>query len=313
MKGYQRIFIFLLLVLLLTCLLSPWVAAFWEWTLQQQPEWQEFRYPFSRIFDRFFMITGIILFFIYRPVLKIGSAAQLGLQPFPEGYRDLLCGFFIAISSMVALGAAMSWLDVFTPYFRLPFAESLERSVKGLLTAFTVGFLEEIFFRGIIFKGLLEDFKALRAFIFASLFYSAIHFVKPSEKVYLEGIDPWAGFQHLASTFEAFLDPLGLLPGLFGLFLIGLVLSYAFLRTGSLYLSIGLHAGWIFSLKTIRVFGEYQREDLGWLFGSLDPKLVSGVAGWIGIIAVGVVVHRMTLTRPRLSAAPPPPEAIARR
>ena len=62
-----------------------------------------------------------------------------------------------------------------------------------------------------------------------------------------------------------------------GLLLIGIVLSYAFLRTGTLYLSIGLHAGWIISIKTVRVFGDYRRESLGWLFGSTDPKIVSGV------------------------------------
>ncbi|WP_169703713.1 CPBP family intramembrane glutamic endopeptidase [Candidatus Kuenenia stuttgartensis] len=32
----------------------------------------------------------------------------------------------------------------------------------------------------------------------------------------------------------------------YGLFIVGVVLSYAYLKTNSLYLSIGLHAGWIF-------------------------------------------------------------------
>jgi membrane protease YdiL (CAAX protease family) len=135
------------------------------------------------------------------------------------------------------------------------------------------------------------------AFVITSLFYSAIHFVKPAEKISLSALDAWAGIRHLVYSFQPFLDPLAFLPGLFGLFLIGIVLSYAFLRTGSLYLSIGLHAGWIFGIKTIRVFGDYRREDLGWLFGSSEPKLISGVAGWLGIVAVGVIVHTMTRNR----------------
>jgi membrane protease YdiL (CAAX protease family) len=73
---------------------------------------------------------------------------------------------------------------------------------------------------------------------------------------FLDGIEPLAGFSHLLASFRPFLDPVLLLPGIFGLFLIGLVLSYALIRTGKLYLGIGLHAGWVFSLKTMRVFGD---------------------------------------------------------
>jgi membrane protease YdiL (CAAX protease family) len=131
----------------------------------------------------------------------------------------------------------------------------------------------------------------------SSLFYSALHFVEPGEPYFVVGLDPIAGFRHLFFTFTPFLQPLNIFPGMFGLFLIGIVLSYAFLRTGNLYLAIGLHAGWIFSLKSIRVFGDFSREDLGWLFGSTDPKIVSGVGTWIGIIIVLLLVHWWTRNR----------------
>jgi uncharacterized protein len=298
MKSYKRLFIFLLLTLGLTCLLSPWLALAWEQILDARPEWQEHRQPFSRIFNRIFMISGIIMFFVCRRLLKIGSMAELGLPRRRRGSRDTAIGFFLALASMVALAAVMSAADVFNPYFRLSLSESLERCVKGMLTGVTVGFLEELFFRGILFKGLLEDWKPFAAFFLASFFYSAIHFVKPGKKYFLTEPDAWAGVRHLLSTFDPFFDPMMLLPGLFGLFLIGLVLSYAFFRTGNLYLAIGLHAGWIFSIKTIRVFGDYSRRDLGWLFGSMNPKIVSGVATWVGIAIVGLAVYWITRKRP---------------
>jgi membrane protease YdiL (CAAX protease family) len=98
----------------------------------------------------------------------------------------------------------------------------------------------------------------------------------------------------LFTTFHPFFEPATILPGLIGLFLIGVVLSYALVRTGNLYLSIGIHAGWIIGLKTIRVFGDYNRQDLGWLFGVADPKIVSGVAAWIGVVLVGVAIAGLT-------------------
>ena len=313
-KSYQRVFLYLISVLLITSLLSPWVYALWDlflgpW-LAALTEWPDHRYPFSKIFNRLFMILAISLFFPCRRLLKIGSMGQLGLQSMREGYRDLLKGFSIALGSVVFLGAMMALSEVFTVYFRLPFAVGFERSVKAIFAALTVGFLEEIFFRGMIFKGLLEDWKPTSAFIGANLFYSAIHFVKPAQKIYLDGLEPLYGIDHLIHTFERFLEPLTILPGIFGLFLLGLVLSYAFLRTNSLYLSIGLHAGWIFGIKTIRIYGNYTREDLGRLFGSSDPKIISGIATWVGVIAVGVLIHWLTSRRSIPSGDLPPARAV---
>ena len=297
MKSYQRLLIFVLLVLALTALISPWAATAWDLISGANTAASEDRIPFSRIFNRFFMVSGVLLFFAYRPLLKIESPSQLGLTPRTRAMRDITIGLCLALGSMIVLGFIMSLTGVYEPFFRLSLSASVEQCVQALLTAFTVGFLEEIFFRGMIFRGLLEDWKPLPAFLVANLFYSALHFVKPGEQYFLSGIDPWAGFRHLLSTFTPFLEPAEIAPGMIGLLLIGIVLSYAFLRTGTLYLSIGLHACWIISIKTVRVFGDYQRESLGWLFGSTDPKVVSGVVTWAGIIIVGVAVHWITQNR----------------
>jgi hypothetical protein len=40
------------------------------------------------------------------------------------------------------------------------------------------------------------------------------------------------------------------------------------------------------------------------MFGSTDPKMVSGVFTWIGIVLVGVAVHCYTRGRSRLVPGP---------
>jgi uncharacterized protein len=304
MKSYQRLLIFVLLVLALTALVSPWAATAWDLISGAEGTALEDRIPFSRFFDRFFMISGILLFFFCRSLLKIASLSQLGLAPRERAGKDVAIGLCLSLGSMFVLGFIMSLAEVYEPFFRLSLGESLAQYIKAILTGFSVGFLEEIFFRGIIFRGLLEDWRPLPAFLAANLFYSALHFVKPPEKYFLSGVDPWAGFRHLFSTFAPFFEPAEILPGVIGLLLIGIVLSYAFFRTGTLYLSIGLHAGWVISIKTVRVFGDYQTENLGWWFGSSDPKIVSGVATWAGIILVGIVIHVLTRERARAFADP---------
>ena len=139
--------------------------------------------------------------------------------------------------------------------------------------------------------------------LIAGLIFSAIHFIRPTNDAVLVKADPWAGFRHLAGSFHLFFDPAAVAPGLFGLFLIGSILCYAFEKTGNLYLSIGLHAGWIFALKTIRVFGDYSRLDLGWVFGATDPKSAMLVL-WSTIYA-SLAEHRWiseVLARRRLMA-----------
>jgi membrane protease YdiL (CAAX protease family) len=302
MNTHQRLLIFLVSVLALTSILSPWFAIAADWVSGQWLGVE--RFPFSRIFNRTFMFSGIALFFLCRRLLKIGNLAELGFVSLRQGGGDLLRGWSLAVGSLTALLLAMSLAQVFEPYFRLSLARSLSRSLSALLSGVFAGSLEEIFFRGILFKGLLQNGRLFRAFVLSNLFYSALHFVKPGEAYFVDGVEPLAGFRHLFYTFTPFSEPFHILPGMFGLFLLGLVLSYAFFRTGNLYLSIGLHAGWIFGLKSLRVFGDYTREDLGWLFGSTDPKIVSGVATWIGIISVLLLVH--WLTRNRCGLTPDP-------
>jgi uncharacterized protein len=295
MSKHQRLLIFLLFVLALTSILSPWFALCANWLVDHLPGLEH--YSFSRIFNRTFMISGIVLFFICRRLLKIGKLSELGFVTLGQGGSDLLRGWTLAVTSMAALVLAMSVGEVFEPFFRLSFSRSLSRCFSGFLSGVFAGTLEEIFFRGILFKGLLQGGRLFRALVLSSLFYSALHFVTPGEPYFVKEWDPMAGFRHLFYTFTPFLEPLNLLPGMFGLYLLSSVFTYAFLRTGNLYLAVGLHAGWIFSLQSMRVFGDYKREDLGWLFGSTDPKIVSGVATWIGIVSVLLVVHWWTRDR----------------
>jgi membrane protease YdiL (CAAX protease family) len=294
LRLHQRLLIFLLIVLALTCVLSPWMALGADWLNRYWPAVVSERVPFSRVFNRSFMISAIILFVVGRRLLNPAQLKNLLAVRSSVAAKNLPLGVALALGSMVFLIVTMTIADVYTPFFRLSLADSLSRFASALASGIFVGFLEEFFFRGMLFLSLHDEGRPLRAYVLANLFYSLLHFVKPGASYFLDHVDPLAGFRHLLTTFEPFLNPVSLLPGIFGLFLIGVVLSYALARTGNLYLSVGLHGGWVIGLKTIRVFGDFTRQDLGWAFGSTDPKIVSGVVTWVGILLVGVAVHWFT-------------------
>lgn len=309
LKIHNRLLIFLLLALALTCVISPWVALGAEWYAARWPNMIEEQIPFGRIFNRSFMIAGILLFFVLRRHLIPDEIKALLALPVPLARRNLLTGFGLALASMALLLSAMTVADVYTPFFRLSLGTSLSRLASALGSGVFAGFMEEVFFRGMLFFGILRSGGRIKAYLLANLFYSALHFVKPGEEYFLNHLDVFAGVRHLLTTFQPFLDPLSLLPGITGLFLIGVALSYALERTGSLYLSIGLHAGWIVAIKSVRIVGDYTRRDLGWLFGATDPKIVSGVATWIGILLVILAVTHLTRRSSFLASDRPLPAA----
>ena len=61
LKSHQRLLIFLLSVLALTCVISPWMALGADWVAARWPSLISERVPFSRVFNRAFMIAGIIV------------------------------------------------------------------------------------------------------------------------------------------------------------------------------------------------------------------------------------------------------------
>lgn len=304
LESHQRLLIFLLLILAITCVISPWMALGADWIHLNWPSLIDERVPFPRVFNRAFMVAGIIGFVVARKFIFSPRIKPLLLPRIGKATRLFSIGWTLGVASTALLVVFMTASAIFVPFFRLSWGESISRLISALFAGISAGLLEEIFFRGILFLGLREAGRPWVAYVFANLFYSALHFVKPGKAYFLNGIEPLAGIRHLLSTFEPFYHPLDLLPGIFGLFLIGVILSYALVRTGNLYLPIGLHAGWVFGLKVMRVFGDFTREDLGWIFGSTDPKIVSGVATWIGVVLVAVAVRQLTRYDQPSEAAP---------
>lgn len=304
-QPHQRLLLYLLLSLALTCIISPIQSLGADWFMNQFPALMPERIPFHRTFDRAFLISGVVLFLIFRRTLFTAQLRTLFHVGCAAASRDFAIGLGISIGSILLILTVMTAAEVFTPYFRLSRSTTLSRIASAAASGLFAGVLEELFFRGILFMGLRARVCDFRAYFLANLFYAALHFVRPGRAYFLDSLDPGAGFRHLAYTFTPFLDPLELLPGLIGLLLVGAVLSFAVERAGNLYIAIGLHAGWVFGLKTLRVFGDFQRERLGWLFGASNPKIVSGVVTWAAVLLAGLAVYSLTKSRAVRSSDPP--------
>jgi membrane protease YdiL (CAAX protease family) len=84
----------------------------------------------------------------------------------------------------------------------------------------------------------------------------------------------FSGFVSLAHSTDQFAQPALVLAGFTTLFVIGVALAHARLRTRSLWLPIGLHAGWIFFSEAFSKIARREVVALPWLGKSLLIGLV---------------------------------------
>ena len=78
---------------------------------------------------------------------------------------------------------------------------------------------------------------------------------------------------------------------LVGLGCFGLLLVWARLRSGSLWLPIGIHAGWVAVFRIGRLFFEIHPQPV-WLVGPGWPPVVGGAAGAVAVAVTWLVLRR---------------------
>ena len=77
--------------------------------------------------------------------------------------------------------------------------------------------------------------------------------------------------------------------------------SRAYLRTNSLYLSIGLHAVLAYGARVNKLLMQFTDPSLAWFTGT--SRLVNGLVGWLVLLGIGGVILRWARpTAPRRCA-----------
>ena len=162
--------------------------------------------------------------------------------------------------------------------------------LKFATSAIAVSFLEEWLFRGAILGLLTRTMKPYLALLATSSLFSIIHFLKPNETAVQQSVDWLSGFGLIPGSFAQFSEPWLVLGGFTTLFCVAWILGYSRLKTRSLWMAIGLHAGWVFGLK---VFSENTQRmikakyTLPWFgetlyvgLGSVAAVILTGVLVW---------------------------------
>jgi uncharacterized protein len=236
-----KILAYLIGTVVLGATLAPWLF----WAGQQASHFKFLGFLASTGFQRFFNRSVLIsAFLLLIPLLRsigLQRLQNLGLRRNPWRISHFLGGFLISACTISALGALLLWLNICELKNPLPW----DQLPPILLTAISVAFIEEALFRGAILGLVRQTIPTVPAAIFVSALFSIIHFLHPA-KEQIVAVRWYSGFELLPHAFGRFLDPLMVLGGFMTIGVLGLLLAHATIRTGSLWLGIGIHSGLIF-------------------------------------------------------------------
>ena len=207
--------------------------------------------PFRRLFDRVALVVAVVGLW---PLLRgLGSRSwrDLGFPCTRRWWQHTLAGLGFGIASFLASGVLLIALGARRLDTDLSAADVMLQLLKFIGIGIAVALVEETLFRGGLQNALQRAFGTAAALIVASSVYSAVHFLKPKgAAVSPEAVTWLSGVDYLGRVLRHSMDAPGVAVGFVTLFLVGLTLGWAFAKTRALYFSMGLHAGWVMTLKT---------------------------------------------------------------
>jgi membrane protease YdiL (CAAX protease family) len=268
-KDAVRLLVYLLATVLLGALLAPplysaahWLAGHGSLTLLA-------KYDFETFFHRALLIAALVLLWPLIRSLELRHREDLDLTKNPHWRRDVVAGFLLSAVPLVCCGAIL----LATPFFSLRGEINWPAVAKIAVAAVFVPLIEEAFFRGLVLGALLKTGRVALSIFITSTIYSIVHFLKAPEQISTD-VTWTSGFNSIAHAFGQFSNPLLIGAGFTTLFLIGWILAEARLLTRSLWLPIGLHAGWILTAGVFNKITLRQQMILPWLGKNLLVGIV---------------------------------------
>ncbi len=244
---------------------------------------------FGRYFNRSMLIGALICAYPLIKSLKLNKSL-LGLDKNPNRFKDFGIGFLLSAGILFIFGMIYFWLGFFEKTNSLNFSYLS----KFMVSAISVALLEEFIFRGFLFGAVRRTTNTYSTLLFISFFFAIIHFLKPPPhcaKLLAEDIHYFGtGFWTVGQIFAQFENPMFIAKGFSTLFAVGLVLGWARIYTSSLWLSIGLHAGWVFCVKTYDYHSNIPKKfNKDFLLPYIGSDLKEGLSPLIGVILTGII------------------------
>ncbi|MDQ8185431.1 CPBP family intramembrane glutamic endopeptidase [Pelagicoccus sp. SDUM812002] len=206
--------------------------------------------PYPKFFDRGRWLSVLLLLPYLFIQCRITSWKAIGFS------RPILVTFTRWFVSGIAMIFIIYGFNTATGAFSFTWdpTKLASKIDDAILASLLIGILEEIVFRGLVFRMFYTALQPVTAILLSSFFFAALHFKTPEFS--LGGIAPSEvgiaeAAQIAAGTAVAVFTEFDL-KYILAIFLVGVALHQVFLLANNLWASIAIHAGWVF---TIKLFG----------------------------------------------------------
>jgi membrane protease YdiL (CAAX protease family) len=252
---------------------------------------------FTKFFEAGMLLAAVLLFFPWMEWIhaRRGAAAESGgpwrlrlpdgarvstrgqrLVKNPRGKWHLCAGFLLAAGILLPMGVALAPAGFLT--MRQPGVGFSGLVLRSLAAALVMATVMEVFFRGIAMGIFLRAMRPAAALGMSAAFFALVLSVIPPAGVNVadaEAARPGFGLLRLAVM--RFAEPGALLGSFMPLLALGGVLAYARWRSASLWLPVGLHAGWLFSKNLLAELSAMPSQN--WLLQGVLPLAAILIAG----------------------------------
>ncbi|MGK0172366.1 MAG: membrane protease YdiL (CAAX protease family) [Gammaproteobacteria bacterium] len=216
------------------------------------------------------------------------------LGPWRGALADIGLGIALGLAMVTMAIVALVWLGERVFLGWPSGALALELVAKGLVLGVLVASLEELWFRGGLYGALERGFASgWAAVIVSSVFFSSVHFIRPTPFESEQIVTFFGGLQMFAGSFVPW-GELSNVGSALALALAGGVLGVVRLRTGRVLPCVAIHAGWVGALYTGKKLTEVVPTASQGVWGSQLAGSYDGVVGAVaGVIFALVLVVLM--------------------
>jgi uncharacterized protein len=241
--------------------------------------------PVHRVMNRVAMLLALVGLVYMTRRLGLSDRVSLGYGlPRREFIGQLIIGWVCGVGLMAPLVFLLIGLHI--RQMSPAFDDSLIALIAGgIFSGLVVAFIEETFFRGVLFTAIARTSGVAAALLAPSLLYASLHFLGGKLRLPAHEVSWLDGFTVLGRLFERYAEPLTFIDSFIALLLLGVLLSLVRLRTGAIAGCIGLHAAGVASIAVLRELTLVDRSaPLAALVGQYD-----GVIGWAAIVWFAVI------------------------
>lgn len=237
------------------------------------------RFGLQKYLNRAVLLVALLGLWPLGRMLGVRGLRDLGWRPTPKAWRTAGHALLVGGCVVALAGVLRVWFGAAEAHWRL----TLPKATAALVAALVVAVLEETLFRGLILGALAHRRSAALAIGATSIVFATVHFVAPGPAT-ADAVRWSSGFELVAASFHQFLDVSLWLRKWLNLFVAGVGLGWLTLRSGSLHVAFGLHAGWVLGVKLVQLTTRFGAD--GWWF-TRDPAA--------GLAALGAVALSLCL------------------